>query len=164
MEEDVTPKAIENPTQLLDWIEARGQKNIVFSVGDAKRMASDFQHILLWIYAKCHGGVHEMILMADRSIEARLPSLLNKCSREGYILLPVAALRALDMPALAALQDLAYAYKEVRESQWFPVEEKPCGCNGGCETCHGTGEIEVLVEMSAHERALAERGYEVSDR
>jgi hypothetical protein len=123
-----------SPSFLADYFQARGHKAIVLRKSDVAKLDPALNLAL-----------KEICVKIEMPEETPGP----------FLLLPWCRLRTIPLEDHVALQEVIEAYKDERRSRGYPIIAKACGCPGGCSLCEGTGQVEVLEEMSLDEGQAA---------
>lgn len=152
---------LDRKERLFRFFKTKNHKNLILRVVDVLELVQDDQLYLISLLAKLRGSVCTATTANERK------RYFLKVFPDGYIKFPLKWLaESVDMLALNRLQCIMFNYVAVRREKGVPFRIDVCEkCNGtgvdsagkACFYCGGGGKIEIVVEMSDDEIALAEK-------
>lgn len=158
-----TIRGMDTPQRLRRFFEAKGHRNLVISTAVVMDLPLPHRAALL-----------DLLHAADLRTAPSGPApddgyrrQLQQMGVGGYLTVPIDTLcERLSIEQLERLQEWVCVYRDLRQARGEPVKMEVCECtqqNGqqrppkaNCPKCAGSGQIQVVVEMSAEEIALAQ--------
>jgi len=153
--------AIGDKRKLIKFFAAKEHQNLVLRIADVLDLRNDQQDWLIGLVEIVKSVPQPPVRKEATGWRKRW--LLQTCPN-GYIVLPFEDLLGpMDMKAVMRLQEVCYAYYNVRMGKGEPSRVDKCDKCGGskqvdgakCKQCDGTGITITFLEMSDEERRLA---------
>lgn len=155
-------RGIDDPKRLVAFFDCKSHRNLVLRVVDVLELRNDLQDFLIGLVAEGDAVVER--LTAEQANGWR-KQWLTRQYPTGYVVMPIKGIiDRIGLEATKVLQELVYAYADIRRQKGEPCRVAKCSqCRGSgrfadrrCQQCDGEGQIITFIEMSDEEKALAE--------
>lgn len=157
-------RGIDDARRLLGFFAAKNHHNLVLRVADVLEMRNDLQdRVAFWRILR--DGDQDQMSSGIWYTPRTRKLWFNRIFPSGWIVLPFRPwLESRSMDYLVLVQEVIYAYADIRRQKGEPCRIDTCAKCGGsgrlsgrrCQECNGEGRIITFIEMSDEEIELAE--------